>query len=779
MSALLPHILAKSKPEGNPETLVQHTDYLIRVWLVLRKRYEFLLEVDEDFWFDSFIAVLFHDFGKLSQNFQETLRKALKKKSVHPGLEHLRHEFLSGMLLAYHSTYETRVRQDLTPNQEQVFAVLTHHKNFTPGLFDTDTFKKWALREQDFTDFINYAQVRIRQYFPARIAYLDEIGVAWQMLSEFKDNLEYPYDDKNTLVKASALTVRDKPKTGNEARKKYLLHKALLVISDWTASGHRELEEPLQYAEEEVRVQVAKRAGFRFEAFRDFQLEAGRTEGNVLAIAPTGSGKTEASLLWAANREHPFYRIIYLLPTRVTANSLFMRMNGYFGKDSTNEEYTAVVHSSAKMLRQELDENYDDFSYYRESTFFKSISVATVDQLLTQGFNVSRWELKTFHLFRARVIVDEVHAYAPYTLGLLVATIKYLRQNFQTQFFIMTATMPTQLREILAEALDNEVSVIKDQELLEARRNIYRVEDKTVDELFSEIKGKLKEEKKVLLVVNTVNEAIRLYDAFSEYDCYCYHSRFIVKHRSEKEQEIEKFEKTKTGQGFLLVATQVVEVSLDIDYDCLYTENAPIDAIVQRAGRVNRKRDKKGTEVVVFKHLPITEIIYDAPEILQNTFNFLQEAASKTPKLSENDLLELVDKVYASWKIKEHPSYLDGLTRHEKIIREHCAYIRDFDIGEEDHDKVLTREGLDTVTIIPMCFKEELLKVKPKDKIKFGVTIRRKLYQTIKAKLKAGDFCKDKDDFEYLEVPYDDDKGLYYTYEQAQKIALDQLTANL
>jgi len=450
-----------------------------------------------------------------------------------------------------------------------------------------------------------------------------------------------------------------------------------------------------------------------------------------------------------------------------------MRMNGYFGKDSTNEQYTAVVHSSAKMLRQELDENYDDFSYYRESAFFKAISVATVDQVLTQGFNVSRWELKTFHLFRARVIIDEVHAYAPYTLGLLVATIRYLRENFQTQFFIMTATMPTQLREILAEALDNEVSIIKDQELLEARRNIYRVEDKTVDQLFPEIKKQLKAGKKILLVVNTVNEAIRLYDTFGGYDRYCYHSRFIVKDRAKKEQEIEEFEKSKTGQGFLLIATQVVEVSLDIDYDFLYTENAPIDAIVQRAGRVNRKRDKENTEVVVFNHLPITKKIYDTPEILQNTFDFLQESVSKTPKLSENELLNLVDKVYASWKIREHPSYLEGLDKHQYVISNHCAYVMDFTLDEEDRDMVLTREGLDSVSFIPLVFKEKVFKEKPTEKVKHEVTIRRKLFEIIKAHLKKSKIFPeppDKDGFIYMDVPYTFEKGLFYSFEEAKKM---------
>lgn len=772
----LHHILAKSKPEDTPETLVQHTDNLINVWCELRKRYEPILGKNENFWFDSFVAILFHDFGKLSQNFQEVLRKALKKKSLYK-IEPLRHEFLSGMLLAYHTEIEFRKRQELQPNYAQLFAIFTHHKNFTSTLFSDNKFVKWHLDTEDFDEFILYAKYRTEEFFPQRVSFLDDISHAWRILSENTNNLEQVYQDKDNLVDET--TFGFKQSKGYENRLDYILHKSLLVASDWSASGHRPIEKPLIYSHQDIFDEVEKRVldrGGIFTGFRHFQLIAGTKTGNVLAIAPTGSGKTEASLLWAANRENGWEKILYLLPTRVTANSLYLRMDSYFGVADEYDNYTSVVHSSAKMFRQELDETYDEFNYLRESSFFKALTVATVDQLLTQGFNVGYWELKTFHLYRAKVVIDEVHAYAPYTLGLLVSTIKYLRKYFQTQFFIMTATMPKQLQNLLTEALGNDVSVIPDEELLKESRNKYRVEHKTVDELFLEIRERIKSGKKVLLVVNTVNEAIRLYDVFTDIDCFCYHSRYIVDHRAKKEKTIEEFEKTKDGYGFLLIATQVVEVSLDIDYDFLYTENAPIDAIIQRAGRVNRKRLKADTEIVIFKHLPITEKIYDVSDILQNTFNFLAEKVKIKAQLTENDLLDLVDSVYHNWQIIEHSSYKEALKKHEKIIKQYCGYVMDFDDSKEE---VLTREGLDTVTIIPMIFQTELIEKTPKEKLKYEVSIRKKLYQIIKSKLGKGSLLKDKDGFEYLDVPYSYEKGLYFDLQSAKKLGEEQLTVNI
>jgi CRISPR-associated endonuclease/helicase Cas3 len=784
---MLSHILAKSKPEHNPETLVEHTDQLIENWVKLRERYAPLLKLDEDFWFDSFVSILFHDFGKLSQNFQEAIRKALRRKVENPRLRSIRHEFLSGMLIAYHSVDPDRSRLDLQPNYTQLFSIFTHHKNFTNKLFLDDQFLEWDLREDDFLAYIDYVSLRITQYFPDRISYLNDIHRAWKWLSENTTSLEIQFSDKDRFVDDE--TLKYNRFNGYVNRKNYILLKSLLVISDWSASGHRNLEEGLEYTYENFFAKVKSKVGERFLGFRQFQIQSSDTLGNVLAIAPTGSGKTEAALLWSKNRPDSFQRIVYLLPTRITANAIYKRMDNYFGKaPNSNDDYSAVVHSSAKLFRQDLDENYDNFSYLRESSFFKAVTVGTVDQILTQGFNIGWWELKTFHLYRAKIIIDEVHAYAPYTLGLIISTIKYLRENFESEFFIMTATMPAQLRNLLISALGGaaKVTVIPDRELLEQRgRNTFRVLEKsrTIDSLKPEIEEHLKQGKKVLLVVNTVDEAIRLHDEYKGFDRLCYHSRYIVKHRNEKERLIESYETEKEGEGFLLIATQVVEVSLDIDYDYLYTENAPIDAIIQRAGRVNRKRHPdKETEVIVFWHREVSEKIYEDPklplDILKKTYERLLEKIIVKSRLTEQDLIELVELVYQDQRIEDHPSYKEGLTKHESVIRKHCFYIMDFD---DEKDKILTREGLDTVTIIPYQFKEILRLAKPTEKVKYGVSLRRNVYDRVKRdckKRKDGLFI-DKDGFEFIDVPYSFKKGLYFESKDVLKFDLDPYTVNI
>lgn len=786
---MLTHLIAKTKPR---ESLAQHCDFVLQAWATLRERYAGILPVSEDFWFQSFLSVLFHDFGKISPNFENSLRLALGEKVENPNLEHIRHELLSTVFWL-HLNYLRDGKLLPKVAQAPVLAVMTHHKNFTPELFKRDELvPAWEIRQGDFDEFLAFARQRLCDYgFDTRKNYLDRAESIHRRMSKYslakhRELLWRPNNDNSGVVDAA---LREATPT---SRNEYILYKALLYASDWTASGHRALELPLRYTFADLYNWLAtraKRKGIAFGGFRAFQQASGAAQGHVLAVAPTGSGKTEAALLWAANRTHDWARILYLLPTRVTSNALFERLDSYFGEAAPNEKYTAVVHSSAKLYRQELAEregnSYEEFDYLRESSFFKPVTVATVDQLLTQGFNLGWWELKTFHLFRASVIIDEVHAYEPYTLGLLVASIRYLREQFQTRFFVMTATLPQQLRTIMLEALGGtaHVQTLEDQELLQACRNKFRVERTGVDKLLPEIKKRLQQGHKVLLVVNTVNEAIRLYKLFEGHDRMCYHSRFIVKHRFAKEQEIEKRENDQE-KGFLLIATQVAEVSLDIDYDFLYTENAPMDALIQRAGRVNRKRlklNKDGwptTEVVVFQHTEASEkYVYSAIDgLLVETFKLLASKTAQNPYLTEQNLLDLVDSVYKNYRLVEHEDYQKGLRKHIEIQRDTCGYLQDYN---DEAENAMTREGLDSVSIIPMEFRTQLRQIKDKKEqaqelAKHEVSIRRSLYHACVrlAKARGQQPAIQEDWHEYLQVPYSEEVGVYLSSQDYEEMKI-------
>mgnify|MGYP006287587249 CR=1 FL=1 len=727
---MLENIWAKSKPQ---ESLAKHTDAIIDVWEELLPTLPKWAQEDE-FVKRSFLTVMFHDFGKVAQNFQEVIQG--KRKNFD---QFIRHEFLSGMLLYFTDP------DYYNDNPHSLFAIFSHHKPLNDRLFHKDAFVQLYIPEESYAELASYCHEiadghKMDIYFPLSMhAEFNQENALKGLYGLFDDFLE-------------VLSQNLQPNN----RLRYIRYKAILQICDWTASGHQQLDKGISFNDQLIAVKVVasllekgKMQADESFSFREFQ-EKSLQQGNIIAVAPTGSGKTEAALIWASQKQAQD-RIIYLLPTRVTSNAIYERLVNLFEKKNC-----AVIHSSAFLYRKEQEDatgnnNYHKFKdYLREKTFFRNVNVATVDQLLTQGFNLGYWEIKTFHCLNARVIIDEVHLYQPYTLGLIIASIRYLMAEWNTQFYIMTATMPQKLLELLSETLQVEDSqIIRDNEYLKKSKNTFEVRDQLVDGVDEEVWNAIDQEKKILLVVNTVDEAIRQYEHFKDAGCevICYHSRFIQKHRSEKERDI--FAAEGSGEAVLLIATQVVEVSLDIDFDILFTENAPIDALVQRAGRVNRKRKKEDTKVIVFRHSEkAAEYIYNLPGVIDKTWQLLEQHNGQ--RLTEEQLTELVDEVYRDIDIKTNEAYQEGLLAYERMWKEHLAYIKD----NTNQQEAYTREGMDTENVIPDNFIEDLFNSEDiLEKSKHEVSVRK--YRAIGAK-------PDKQGFKYLNCKYDYDTGLKF-----------------
>jgi len=730
----LDDILAKSNPK---ETLTQHTDAVLEIWGQLRERYSEII-TDQDFWRDSFYAVLFHDFGKICSNFQETIRG----ERAFGDDERVRHEFFSGMFL-FGNDYKYYLENPLP-----LIAVFSHHKAFNDDGFnkhiEQNKILKHSIDPVVIDEFLIYAKNKASEYKISPLS-IEE---------KFKLYINQAYKTLVTHYRTRFYThLKGKGVLNQQNRKDYIFYKAVLNISDWTGSGHLKLENGVPYSEEYLAKKIIKKLlkdgkneiAQNF-SFKEFQTKSNITS-NVIAIAPTGSGKTEAALLWASNKKD-WQRIIYLLPTRVTSNAIFDRLGEYFGYKNV-----ALIHSTARLYQKEqIDNEYDQKKYFRDKSFFKNINVCTVDQILTQGFNLGFWEVKTFHMLNAKVIIDEIHLYSPYTLGLIISSIKYLKDEFNARFYIMTATMPSKLLKLLKETL-GDVDIIKDEELLNEARNQFEVREETIDELIDEIEEAILDGKKTLVVVNSVDKAIDLYEKLKETadqvekPSICYHSRFINEHRSKKEKDI--FVLDKADNGGILIATQVVEVSLDIDFDILFTENAPIDAIIQRAGRVNRKRKKKDSKVVIAKHFDISEKIYEELSILNNTIQEFHKRDGKS--LTEKELTEMVDLVYADMNVKENPRFKEGLNKYLDIQSKY-NWIKDLTTDAD----VFTRENLDRATVIPYCFMGDLIDEADRDKIsKHELSISKFRYKSA---------IKDDGPFgsKFINYPYSYGKGLVF-----------------
>ena len=165
---------------------------------------------------------------------------------------------------------------------------------------------------------------------------------------------------------------------------------------------------------------------------------------------------------------------------------------------------------------------------------------------------------------------------------------------------------------------------------------------------------------------------------------------------------------------------------------------------------MNRGRKKEGTKIIVFKEQDVTRnVIYtEVDGILENTFEELKKRNGH--RLTENELIKLVDKIYDSYNVEEHPRYIEALSLYETIQRKN-HYVKDND----EKGEVYTREGLDSENIIPYQFYENLKNADPSEIAKHELSLRTKKLKTLIW----------KGEFPYLKEDYYQYLGCKYSYE--------------
>ncbi|GIV22014.1 MAG: CRISPR-associated helicase/endonuclease Cas3 [Armatimonadota bacterium] len=581
------------------------------------------------------LAAVYHDLGKQASGFQRQLEDSGFKW-------HYRHEVLSALIYLMQEEFDPAV----------FGAILTHHRDIE--------------------------HPHNREPEGSISAHLRNIGIVLDKAGELP--VPVPEDIVRKLVEHTKYL---RYGIDEGIYTDHVLLRGYLIAADHAASAG--LKQPVQV--KKVNLNISPRG---------FQQQAAETEGNLILEAPTGSGKTEAALLWYDRNRNGNRRLFYVLPYQSSIEAMQERFvqRGVFQGDEVG-----VVHGRDMLyaFRRYMDEGNEDLASQQAKQdanlnrlVHKPVKITTPYQLLNYLIGIKRFEVGIVQMKDACFVFDEIHAYDSSTLAMITVLIDVIQQ-LGGKVMVMSATLPEPLVDELKRRLHNVKHIVADVALPD--RHYLKRLDQTLEDCIPLIRRDLELGKSVLVVCNRVDQAVSMYQTFSDIPSRrLLHSRFMIRDRSRIENDILHHKPQ------LLIATQVVEVSLDISYDTCYTEVAPVDDLLQRFGRVNRR----GEHGIVDVHVATTydagklEYVYDE-EYLKNTLNAISEQA-----ISWHVQRDWVNHVYQN--MLQDRRYLRKLDVFSNHVRSMKAYIT---TTMEDIEQKIAG----TIDVVPACYLDEFMQL--------------------------------------------------------------------
>ncbi|MFI0722610.1 CRISPR-associated helicase Cas3' [Streptomyces sp. NPDC021224] len=666
---------------GQPGELL--TDHLRNTLLAveqIRARVGDIPAMPESFWTWAALAALFHDTGKLPHGFQRMIGNTAEAARAWGE----RHEVLS-------LGFVEHLLAPL-PDEDRLWiaaAVAGHHRPYTGGqstrtllaLHGTDTaddfFGRFTPAEPDhLTTLLDWLHATaLHHHLPIRPG-VPALGI--------RDLTDAAYDAFDRLMDRW-----EPPGPGKADGRIATLLLGAVTMADHLSSAHSPLEtdHPLRADYPDV---LRRRLAADGHTLRPQQQTAADVGGHLLLRSWTGSGKTEAALLWAlrqttdlATQLHCQPRVFYVLPYLASINAMTARLETEFGA----RERIGVAHSKAASyhLARSLDEGCptdDDPTpgapVHPQAAAAKANSRAQATRNFRELLRVGT----PYQLMRGALagpihagiltdsansvfVFDELHAYDAQRLGMILAMMRFWHET-GGRIAVMSATLPHVLADLVTQTVGPMTTVEPPPGTPAPVRHRLHLRDHhlTSDTALAEIRTELADGRSVLVVANNVRDAVALYETLAPHcrqlhgddSAHLLHSRFRRMDRDLIETALlDRFAAGSRRLPGLLVGTQALEVSLNLDLDVCHTSAADLEALFQRFGRVNRLAARKPAPVIV--HAPAyaprrrggpdewADGVYEADPVRRG-WDILTRHDGQT--VNEQQVTTWLDEIYAS-----------------------------------------------------------------------------------------------------------------------------------
>lgn len=598
-------ILAKGKPEFTP--LFDHLKHVELVAVKVAKYLGFDAETSR-------IGAILHDIGKCHPVFQKQLNG---ERPIKP----FRHELSS---LFFIGSFPESVKVPI------IKMIVGHHKSIK-----NDSKGRGILDLLDNEPgIIDYHLKDWDKWMPKAIEILNALDLIIPPISR-KQALETFYSVEEYCEEVYR----------NERGPS--LWRGLLMSSDYFASAM--IHETEQYVKGLFQIPDLSFFNRQHHLYPLSLVSSVSKKKHTIVVAPTGAGKTDYLLRRCGGR------VFYTLPFQASINAMYKRLKSDLSGKNPDLDIR-VLHGASSLIGKEDS----DIDTSLQEMVGSAVKVLTPYQLAGIALGSKGYESIIVDLKGSDIVLDEVHTYSGSSQSLILKIISVLK-SFDCKIHVGTATMPSILYNKIVDLLEEEnvyevklpVTQLDDFD----RHKVFKLDSwGNTDDI---IKNAVESNSKLLIVCNRVDKAQEVYTKicveYPDVDKLLIHSRFKRKDRNDKERLLigldskgDSIQKFNTSlDTCIVVSTQVVEVSLDISFDLMITECAPLDSMTQRFGRINRKRTTEtiGNYKPVYMIAPpldkIEALPYDV-DVLSKSFEILPNGGV----LHERSIQEKIDKVF-------------------------------------------------------------------------------------------------------------------------------------